>query len=223
MTIDRDVWAGLFFMGLAALGLWMGADLAFGSPARMGSGFLPKVLCWMLLGLGAIITLLGVVKRGTPMEAWTWGPVLAILSAVMIFGATLEDFGLELAILGAVMVGGVADPAPNRHERWLLAFVAVGLAMLLWPGTMKKITTLTGSTVPGLAISGLIALAILAVVLSHARRVELPVIVERMALALGLGAICTIIFVDGLGLTMKSMVVTDLWTAVKSAIKPFLN
>ncbi len=66
--------------------------------------------------------------------------------------------------------------------------------------------------------------AILAVVLSHARRVEFPVLIERVALAVGLGAASIIIFVDGLGLTMKSMFVMDLWTAFKTIIiKPLFR
>lgn len=224
VTIDKDVWAGLFFMGLAALGLWIGADYAFGTAARMGAGFLPKLLCWLLLALGALITLVGIIKRGESMEAWAWGPLLAILAAVLVFGAALEGLGLEIAILGAVLVGGVAEPAPTRFERTLLTVIALLLALYLWPGAPAKLATPLAAPWAATALGGLAIAAIAAVVVSHAREVAVAVMLERIALAVGLGIVCIIIFVDGLGLNLKSSVVMDAWGIVKAtALKPLLQ
>ena len=224
MNVDKDIWAGAFFMGLAALGLWIGADYAFGTPARMGAGFLPKVLCWALLGLGAIITLIGVVRRGEAMEAWAWGELVAILDAVLLFGAALEVLGLEAAILGAVLIGGTGAPTPNKFERICLAFAALFLTLFLLPGFGTKVKALTG-IVPLHSIVGLLAIAACAAaVLSHARRVPFGVLAERVLLGVGLGIVCIIIFVDGLGLTMKSVIVTDAWNALKNGlIRPIIS
>ena len=209
-------------MGLAALGLYVGADYAFGTPARMGAGFLPKVLCWCLLAIGAIITLIGVIRRGEPMEAWAWGQLIAISAAVLVFGAALEGLGLELAILGAVLVGGVADPAPTRLERTLLTIASLGFSLFLWPGLVARL----GTSAPALQWALLVipGLAAIIAIASHARRVPVAVFVERIALAVGLGVASIIIFVDGLGLTLKSMVVMDVWTVIKTGlIKPLMQ
>lgn len=222
--IDKDVWAGLFFMGLAALGLYIGWDYAFGTAARMGAGFLPKLLCWSMFGVGALIALTGIIKRGEPMEAWSWGQLLAILTAVLVFGAALETFGLEIAILGAVLIGGVADPAPTRFERTLLTVLSFGLALFLWPGAVPKISGLLGSKAIITGWLGILTLAVVAIVAMHARRVPIPVFIERIMLAAGLGIVSIIIFVDGLGLTLKSAFVIDIWTAIKSTlIKPLIS
>ena len=220
MNVDKDIWAGAFFMGLAALGLWIGADYAFGTPARMGAGFLPKVLCWALLGLGAIITLIGVVRPGEGMEAWAWGELVAILDAVLLFGAALEVLGLEAAILGAVLIGGTGAPTPNHFERICLGFAAVFLTLFLLPGFAAKIG---GGPVQN--IIGLLAVAACAAaVLSHARRVPFGLLAERVLLGVGLGIGCIIIFVDGRGLSMKSVIVTDAWNALKNGlIRPIIN
>lgn len=224
MSIDRDVWAGLFFMGLAALGLFIGSDYAFGTPARMGAGFLPKLLCWALLGLGGLIVLTGIVRRGEPMEAWAWGQLLAILCAVLVFGASLEGLGLEFAILGAILVGGTADPTPNRLERTLLVVMALTLAVFLWPGTAAKLAPLTKDWPVAGPLTILAGTAMAVLVLSHARRVPLWVLVERLALAVGLGIACIIIFVDGLGLALKSAYVIDGWNVVKSVVfRPLIS
>ncbi len=220
MNVDKDIWAGLFFMGLATLGLWIGADYAFGTPARMGAGFLPKVLCWSLLGLGALITLTGVIRRGEPMEAWAWGELVAILDAVLLFGAALEVLGVEAAILGAVLIGGTGAPTPNHFERVCLAIAAFFLTLFLLPGFAAKMGGGSIQTIIGLLAVGASAVAIL----SHARRVPFSVLAERVLLGVGLGIVCIIVFVDGLGLTMKSVIVTDAWSLLKdTVIRPLIH
>lgn len=207
-------------MGLAALGLYIGSEYAFGTAARMGAGFLPKLLCWSLLALGALVTLTGIVKRGEPMEAWDWGQLLAILAAVLVFGAALEGFGLELAILGAVLIGGVAQPDPTRLERFSLAGLSIALSLFLWPGFVGKLSAVASPTA---VLLGLTALT-LTIVASHTRRVPMATFIERVALAVGMGAASIIIFVDGLGLTMKSLFIMDIWNVVKSIVfKPLLQ
>ena len=49
----KDVLAGLLFMGVAAFGLWISRDYPIGTALRMGTGYVPRLLCWILLGLGA--------------------------------------------------------------------------------------------------------------------------------------------------------------------------
>lgn len=205
-------------MGLAALGLLIGADYAFGTAARMGAGFLPKLLCWSLLALGAIVTLAGIIKRGEIMEAWSWGQLLAILAAVLVFGAALEGMGLELAILGAILIGGVAQPEPTPLARWLLAVLCAALALFLWPGTTAAVVKLTGTAAVRdlwLIASTILTLSIVAL---HTLRVPVLAFLERVALAAGLGIASIIIFVDGLGLTMKSLFVMDVWGVIKAAV-----
>lgn len=225
VTVDKDVWAGLFFMGLAVAGLYIGTDYAFGTPARMGAGFLPKLLCWCMLGIGGIVTLVGLVRgqHGEPMEAWAWGPLLAILAAVLLFGAALETIGLELAILGAVMLGGVADPSPSRFEKICLVVASIGLSLFLWPGALAVFVKWTGNAIIPQATVAVSAAATVLAIASHARHVEMPILLERVLLALGLGIVSVVVFVDGLSLTMKSLYVLDIWTAIKSTIlKPLL-
>ena len=105
-----------------------------------------------------------------------------------------------------------------------LAFAALFLTLFLLPGFGTKVNALTG-VVPLHSIVGLLAVAACtAAVVSHARRVPFGVLVERVLLGVGLGIVCIIIFVDGLGLTMKSVIVTDAWNALKNGlIRPIIS
>src|SRR3954464_6726876 len=55
----RDVLAGLLFVGVALLGLWLSRDYPIGTALRMGTGYVPRLLCWILLGLGTVVLVQG--------------------------------------------------------------------------------------------------------------------------------------------------------------------
>ena len=59
MLARKDVLAGLMFMAVAAFGLWLSRDYPIGTALRMGTGYVPRLLCWILLGLGAVVFLQG--------------------------------------------------------------------------------------------------------------------------------------------------------------------
>jgi putative tricarboxylic transport membrane protein len=55
----RDVLAGLMFVGVALFGLWLSRDYPIGTALRMGTGYVPRLLCWVLLGLGVVVLVQG--------------------------------------------------------------------------------------------------------------------------------------------------------------------
>ena len=60
-------------MALGALGLWLGWDYAFGTTARMGPGFVPKLLCWLLVGTGAVVAAIGLTAFCVALFIWGLG------------------------------------------------------------------------------------------------------------------------------------------------------
>jgi putative tricarboxylic transport membrane protein len=55
----RDVLSGLMFAGVALFGLWLSRDYPIGTALRMGTGYVPRLLCWILLGLGSFVLVQG--------------------------------------------------------------------------------------------------------------------------------------------------------------------
>ena len=51
--------SGLLFIAIAAFGLWASRNYPVGTALRMGTGYVPRLLCWLLLGLGAIVLVQG--------------------------------------------------------------------------------------------------------------------------------------------------------------------
>lgn len=120
MAIDKDAYTGAFFVLLGGLGLWIGADYATGTAARMGPGFLPKLLCWGLLILGSIIAVAGLVRAGDGMEQWHLRPLVAVLASVLVFAALLDVAGLIPATLCMILVAA----AGSQETRWREATIA---------------------------------------------------------------------------------------------------
>ncbi len=70
----KNVLAGLLFVAVAALGLWLSRDYPIGTALRMGTGYVPRLLCWLLLGLGAIVLVQGLReardRSSSSPQAW---------------------------------------------------------------------------------------------------------------------------------------------------------
>src|SRR5262245_18186590 len=55
----KDVLAGLMFIFVAVFGLWASRNYPIGTALRMGTGYVPRLLCWILLGLGVVVLVQG--------------------------------------------------------------------------------------------------------------------------------------------------------------------
>jgi putative tricarboxylic transport membrane protein len=145
----KDVLAGLMFIGIAALGLWLSRNYPIGTALRMGTGYVPRLLCWVLLGLGACILFSGL--RQAPSRYATagggsinWRPVVFVTASLVLFGLTLEGLGLVVAILLLIGVGAFASRSLRPFETlvaaviliglsWAIFIVGLGLTIPVWP------------------------------------------------------------------------------------------
>src|ERR1700741_3237015 len=86
--VRRDVLAGLLFMGVALFGLWLSRDYPIGTALRMGTGYVPRLLCWILPGLGAIVVIQGLREAQGALvtssgEASAWRPVVFVTASLV--------------------------------------------------------------------------------------------------------------------------------------------
>ncbi len=220
MSIDRDVAAGLFFIAIGALGLYIGADYAFGTPAKMGAGFVPKLLAWGLIGIGVIVALAGFAQRGeNGMEAWAFGPLLVILASVVAFGAGLESLGFEGAAIGSILVASSGRARQSSLQIALLLIAIFGLTASLWPGMTRTIGH--GATFGLLVASGA---ALLVHWILYAVTETPRALIEQFVLGGALAIAGVIVFADFLGLPFKSLFVLSVWLPFKAAvILPTMN
>src|SRR5881227_1795822 len=95
MLARKNVLAGLLFIAVALVGLWVSRDYQIGTALRMGTGYVPRLLCWTLLGLGTVVLLQGAWTKDTTAGASAggqaaWRPVVFVTASLVVFGLTIE-------------------------------------------------------------------------------------------------------------------------------------
>jgi hypothetical protein len=145
----KDVLAGLLFVAVALAGLWLSRDYPIGTALRMGTGYVPRLLCWILLALGTVILVQGLrdgqAERRISFGAGSaWQPVVFVTASLVIFGLTIERLGLVVSILLLIAVGAVAARELRPVETfaaavvlivlsWGIFILGLGLTIPVWP------------------------------------------------------------------------------------------
>ena len=132
----KNVLAGLMFIGVAALALWLSRNYPIGTALRMGTGYVPRLLCWVLLLLGGIVALTGVFgaddrisEDGSPLRA-----LFFVTLSLIAFALAIERYGLVIGSSLLIFIGGVA----GRHMRIVevaitaLVLVTMCVAIFVW-------------------------------------------------------------------------------------------
>jgi len=135
----KNVLAGLMFIAIAALGLWLSRHYPVGTALRMSTGYVPRLLCWILMGLGAVVLLQGLRETpaataagDSPAEPGMLArlrPIAMVTLSLIAFALTLEPLGLVLAIF---ILFAVASLATTDLKVWETLAAAAGMSVLTW-------------------------------------------------------------------------------------------
>ncbi len=145
----KDVLAGLMFMAIAALGLWVSRNYPVGTALRMGTGYVPRLLCWILMGLGVIVLVQGLREKdaaqateaGALAQLW---PLIVVTASLVAFALSIEQLGLVLSILLLIGIGALAARGIKAWEAlaaalglialsWAIFILGLGLTIPVWP------------------------------------------------------------------------------------------
>ena len=111
-----DLLAGLIFIVVGALGLWVGRDLRMGNAAMMGPGYLPLIVSGLILLIGLGVTIMGLLRSNEPLGVVRLRPLLIILVAVGGFAYAAGSLGFVIAAAWLIGVGSLADPESRLRE-----------------------------------------------------------------------------------------------------------
>jgi putative tricarboxylic transport membrane protein len=148
LLTSKNVLAGLMFIGVALIGLWESRHYPVGTALRMGTGYVPRLLCWALIGLGSIILIQGIRESAAtlPPRAEMSGlrPVIFVTASLVVFGLTIEWLGLVVSIFLLIGIGAIAARSLKPLETliaaivliilsWAIFIVGLGLTIPVWP------------------------------------------------------------------------------------------
>lgn len=129
-----DILAGAVMIGLGALGLWAGRDLSFGTPAMMGSGFLPRSLCSILLAIGAFVLISGLRRPRVDIADFNVKPLIILVVAIGGFAIGAQYLGFVISSAWLIVVGSLADSEFRWKEVIIstVLLVAAGTAVFIY-------------------------------------------------------------------------------------------
>jgi hypothetical protein len=135
MKGSQDLAAGLMFFLIGIISLVIGSNYPVGSWQRPGTGVLPTILAWCLIGIGGLIAVKGFMAGGHSLfaGAWAWRPVVMVTLASMAFAFLVDGAGLVVAMAVSMTICALG----TRETRWrefaiFLAFMAtIGVGLFI--------------------------------------------------------------------------------------------
>jgi hypothetical protein len=129
----KDFLSGLLFIAFGVAALLFGQSLAQGTGTRMGPGFVPRMLAWIMIGLGALIAVRAFISSTERPDRGYVRPLLLITLSVVVFGFLLERVGLIPAAAAALILSA----AGGFDVRWGQVAISVVLLCAFCVGIFK--------------------------------------------------------------------------------------
>lgn len=128
----RDFWSGIMFLAISLATIIIARDYPMGTAGRMGPGFFPTVLGWVLAVI-SVITLIGsLMTKGEPLERLAYKDMVLILGSVLLFGFLVRGAGLVCAIPVLILVSAFASAKFRWPATVALALGATVFCVLLF-------------------------------------------------------------------------------------------
>lgn len=128
---EKDFWAGFLYLAIATAFLWLGRDYRLGTASRMGPGYFPLVLGWLLFGFGALSLLRSFRTDGERVGGIGVRPLVAITVAVVVFATLIPTAGLAFALPALVIISATASSQTIYDLRSGLALITLTLFCIL--------------------------------------------------------------------------------------------
>ena len=126
LRAPNDLIAALFLLASAGCAWWFGRELSVGTAFRMGPGYIPRLLTWIMFGFGLLLLARAFLLHGPALAPWPLRPIVLVLGAMVVFALTVERGGLLVASLLVVGLAALASP----QNRWRsVVGLSVGLAV----------------------------------------------------------------------------------------------
>jgi hypothetical protein len=129
---SKDLWSGLMFAGFGVLALIMGSNLAIGTAIRMGPGYVPRMLSYILIGLGVAIIVRAFISPGEVIDKLRWKPTTMITIGVIVFAALFERAGLAPALVCLIFLAALGGEEFKLVETILACIVLIALCIVIF-------------------------------------------------------------------------------------------
>ena len=143
---QKDFWSGVMFFALGVLFIIWSREYQFGSAQRMGPGYFPTILGFLMAFLGIVVALPALSKKSpvVHVDKIGWRGLIIVLGAVLLYALTLLRLGFVVSLVLLMVISATASSEFNWKETILstlvlgvfsyLAFVkGLELQFPVWP------------------------------------------------------------------------------------------
>jgi hypothetical protein len=132
------------FIAFGLMALHFGAKLQLGTPVRMGPGYVPHMLAYILLALGGIISVVALVSPGEQAEAPKWKPITLVTIGIVCFALLFERTGLIPALIALVVIASLGgDEFKIGEVAGNIVVLTVLCVFVFWIGLRMNISILS--------------------------------------------------------------------------------
>lgn len=130
----QDCATGLLFIIVGFGALWIGADYAMGTAQRPGTGVLPRILAWCLIGCGGLLWIKALLAEGPGLSGWAWRPLIMVTLATVAFALLIDRIGMVATMLISMTLTALGTP----QTRWLefafftLIMLVIGVGLFIY-------------------------------------------------------------------------------------------
>ena len=129
----QDFVGGIAMMAIALFALWASSDLQGMRGFSFGAGTAPRMFATLLLGLGAAITIVGIVTEGQHLAKYHWrGPLFVTLS-ILSFALTIRSMGMIFAAMTSFLIAACGSPETRWLETVIVGACLTAFCALLFP------------------------------------------------------------------------------------------
>lgn len=125
--LSKDFLSGVMFIAFGLTALYFGRNLAVGTTVRMGPGYVPHMLSYIMLALGLIIAVLALVYGGEKVEAPKWKPITMVTIGIVVFALLFETTGMFPALVALILIASLGG---DEFKLWEVLVNIVVLTIL---------------------------------------------------------------------------------------------
>ncbi len=126
----NDLASGAMFVAFGTFFALEAMKYEFGTPFRMGPGFMPVVLGGILVALGIAVAAKGFGKPDEDAPpAWPWRGIVLVLGVLAFFAATIRGLGFIPVVAITAFVSAISS---SRNTALSALVIAIGLTVLCY-------------------------------------------------------------------------------------------
>lgn len=129
----QDFIGGIALMAIALFALWASSDLQGMRGFSFGAGTAPRMFAFLLLGLGAVITAMGVLTEGAHLAKYHWRGPFFVTVSILVFAFSIRSMGMIFSAMASFMIAACGTPETKWVETFIVGACLTAFCSLLFP------------------------------------------------------------------------------------------